>query len=140
MTAAQHQKQLGQAQDRALTLGTVQKEVKPGMSQADVAEKLGSPNIVTGDSGSREVWVYDKVASESSFSNDSGSVSASLTGTANFPSPSGTGPNGSISGNGSGGYGKSAGALSFTQRTLTVIIKFNTSKAVESVSYNSTRF
>jgi hypothetical protein len=140
MTAAQHQKQLGQTEDRALTLGSVQKQIKVGTSQADVAAALGSPNIVTGDSSDREVWIYDKVASESSFSSDSGNVSASLNGTANFPSPTGTGPNGSLSGSGSGGYFKSAGAVSSTQRTLTVIIKFTAGKAVESVSYNSTRF
>ena len=35
---------------KKLTLGVVQKEIKPGMSQADVAEVLGSPNIVTSES------------------------------------------------------------------------------------------
>lgn len=63
MTASQHQQQLGGTQDRALTLGLVQKQIKVGMSQSDVAAALGSPNIVTGDSQNRETWIYDKVAS-----------------------------------------------------------------------------
>jgi hypothetical protein len=33
-----------------MTLGVVQKEIHKGLSQADVAEALGSPNIVTRDS------------------------------------------------------------------------------------------
>ncbi len=140
MTAAQHQQQLGNTQDRALTLGIVQKQIKAGMSQADVAAALGSPNIVTGDSSDREVWIYDKVATETSYSNDGGSVASSLSGTGTFPGVAASDASGSISGSVNQGYSKSAGAVSLTQRTLTVIVKFTAGKAVESVSYNSTRF
>ena len=38
-----------------LTVGRVQGEVKVGMSAAQVAELLGSPNIVTTDDKRREV-------------------------------------------------------------------------------------
>src|SRR3954471_2706526 len=85
MTAAQHAQQLSSANDRALTLGLVQKHVKVGVSQADVAVALGSPNIVTGDNQQRETWIYDKIASEASYSQDSGNVAAQLAG--NEPVP-----------------------------------------------------
>ena len=38
------------------------------------------------------------------------------------------------------GYGKSAGAAATTQRTLTVIIKFDENGLVETFSYHSSRF
>ena len=47
-----------------LTVGKVQGEVKVGMSAAQVAELLGSPNIVTTDDKRREVWIYDKVSTD----------------------------------------------------------------------------
>src|SRR5437867_4085233 len=84
MTAAQHYQRLGATEDRALTLGVVQKQIKVGLSQTDVAATLGSPNIVTGDSQNRETWIYDKVASEASFSQDSGGLNANVNGTGNF--------------------------------------------------------
>ena len=43
-----------------LTVGTVQREIRIGMSGADVAQGLGSPNIITTDDQRREAWVYDK--------------------------------------------------------------------------------
>ena len=139
MSAAEHQQQLGSTQDRVLTLGVVQKQIKPGISQADVAAALGSPNIVTGDNQNHETWIYDKVASEASYSQDSGNVAGDVSGTGNFGTYNFP-DNGQIHGGISGGYSKQAGAASMTQRTLTVIIKFNASNAVESVSYNSTKF
>ena len=50
--------------DDRLTVGRVQGEVKVGMSAAQVAELLGSPNIVTTDDKRREVWIYDKVSTD----------------------------------------------------------------------------
>ncbi len=47
-----------------LTVGRVQGEVKVGMSAAQVAELLGSPNIVTTDDKRHEVWIYDKVSTD----------------------------------------------------------------------------
>ena len=34
-----------------------------------VATALGSPNIVTRDAEGRETWIYDKIATEASYSN-----------------------------------------------------------------------
>ncbi len=42
-----------------MTVGIVQKEIRIGMSQADVAAALGSPNIVTRDSEGKETWIYE---------------------------------------------------------------------------------
>jgi outer membrane protein assembly factor BamE (lipoprotein component of BamABCDE complex) len=60
MSSRQHYEQTHGAQERQMTVGTVQKEIRKGMSAADVAEALGSPNIVTTDSEGREVWIYDR--------------------------------------------------------------------------------
>src|SRR3972149_7131815 len=68
MTAAEHQQSLGSTKEREMTVGVVQKEIRKGMSQADVAEALGSPNIVTKDSLGDETWIYDKIATEASYS------------------------------------------------------------------------
>ncbi len=140
MTAAQHQKQLGSTADSKLTLGVVQKEIKVGMDQAAVATALGSPNIVTGGTGNVEVWIYDKVASESTYSSDNGGLSSNVSGDIVLPGQNSFQPSGSAAGTLAGTYSKYAGASSSSQRTLTVVIKFTASKAVESVSYNSTRF
>jgi ABC-type uncharacterized transport system auxiliary subunit len=74
MTAAQHQQSLHSAQEREMTVGIVQKEIRVGMSGAEVAQALGSPNIVTTDEEGREVWIYDRIATEASYSTSSGGV------------------------------------------------------------------
>ena len=96
-----------------MTVGTVQREITVGMSSAAVAEALGSPNVITTDEQRREVWLYDKIATD---------VAAS-----------------------GGGWtllllGQSAGAASKSQRTLTVIIKFDEDKKVRDFAYHTSRF
>ncbi|MBN2513161.1 MAG: hypothetical protein JXB18_09515 [Sedimentisphaerales bacterium] len=96
-----------------LTVGTVQKEIKVGMSGADVITAMGSPNVITTDEQRREVWVYDKFATD---------VAAS-----------------------SGGWtlllvGQQSGAASASQRTLTVVIKFDEEKKVRDFAYHTSRF
>jgi outer membrane protein assembly factor BamE (lipoprotein component of BamABCDE complex) len=96
-----------------VTVGTVQRQIKIGMSSADVVEALGSPNVVTTDEQRREVWVYDKIATEVAASN---------------------------------GYwnlifvGQGAGAASTSQRTLTIIIKFDEEKKVRDFAYHTSSF
>lgn len=51
-----------------LTVGKVQKEIKKGLSGAEVAAILGSPNIVSTDELGREVWIYDKISSSKVYS------------------------------------------------------------------------
>ncbi len=108
-----------------VTVGTVQKEIRLGMSGAEVAEVLGSPNIVTTDTERRETWVYDKISSEVAYSRSEGSVVGLIFGG---------------SGGGLGGGSASAGATSTSQRTLTVVIKFDENKLVRDFSYHTSRF
>jgi len=116
-----------------LTVGTVQREIRKGMSGAEVAQVLGSPNIVSTDEKGREVWIYDKIATDRVYSTSSGGVSALVLGGA----LAGVG----VAGGGVGaGYSSSAGAVSTTQRTLTVIIKFDEEKRVRDFAYHSSRF
>ena len=86
------------------------------MSQAEVAEILGSPNIVTKDKEGIETWIYDKIATEASYS--SGGLGINL-----------------LIASG----GKTTAAASQSQRTLTVIIKFKDG-VVYDFSYHTSRF
>lgn len=97
-----------------ITVGTVQREITIGMSAAQVIEKLGSPNVVTTDEERREVWVYDKIATEVLYS-ESGAGLKFLT--------SGT-----------------SGGRTSTQRTLTIVIKFGKDKKVRDFAYHTSRF
>jgi outer membrane protein assembly factor BamE (lipoprotein component of BamABCDE complex) len=133
MSAHQHYQQTHGAQERQMTVGVVQKEIRKGMSAADVAEVLGSPNIVTTDGEGREVWVYDKISTDVTYSNDSGGLGAILL-------IGGAGGGTAGGGLGSGSYSRSAGAQSKTQRTLTVVIKFDEQKKVRDFAYHASRF
>ena len=55
-TAAQHQQQLGSTAEREMTVGVVQREIRAGLTQDQVAEALGSPNIVTRDASGNETY------------------------------------------------------------------------------------
>lgn len=116
-----------------LTVGTVQKEIRVGMSGADVLRVLGSPNIVSTDDQGREVWVYDRIATDRAYSTSRGGVSALILGIL-------TGVSGALGSGAAPGYSKEAGAESTSQRTLTVIIKFGEGKKVRDFAYHSSRF
>lgn len=133
MTAAQHSQSLHSTQEREMTVGIVQKEISVGMSQADVATALGSPNIVTRDSKGKETWIYDKIATEASYSKSSGGLGGGV-GAGGVPGTT------LILGMLGGSYSQEAGASSITQKTLTVIIKFGEENLVESFSYHSSKF
>jgi len=104
------------AADR-VTVGKVQKEIRIGMPSSQVIEALGAPNIVTTDENRLEVWVYDKIATDISYSNSGGGVWLIL---------------GSVGGN--------SGATSTSQRTLTIVIKFDADKKVRDFAYHSSSF
>jgi outer membrane protein assembly factor BamE (lipoprotein component of BamABCDE complex) len=108
-----------------ITVGTVQREIHLGMSAAGVAEVLGSPNIVTTDENRQETWIWDKISSEVAYSRSSGTVVGLVFGS---------------SGAGLGTGSKEAGAESSSQRTLTVIIKFDDDNLVRDFSYHTSRF
>lgn len=129
-SASQHARSVREAQDGdRLTVGTVQREIRIGMSGAGVIEALGSPNVVTTDENRREVWVYDKIATESVHSASSGGIAALIF------RPLGAAGAGGLA---SGDY--SSGASSKSQRTFTVIIKFNEQRTVRDFAYHTTRF
>lgn len=131
MTASEHQQALHSSQEREMTLGIVQKDIHVGMSQADVATALGSPNIVSKDSEGNESWIYDKIATEVSYSKDSGGIGVGA--------GAGIGSWRMLLGGGAG-YSKSAGAVAQTQKTLTIVIKFDDNSMVKTLSYHSSKF
>ena len=133
MSANEHYRQTHGPKEKEMTVGKVQKEIRKGMSAADVATVLGSPNIVTTDSANREVWVYDKISTDVSYSKDSTGAGLKLLI---------AGINNSLFGvgQGAGDYNRSAGAQSKTQRTLTEVIKYNEQKQVRDFFYHTSRF
>jgi outer membrane protein assembly factor BamE (lipoprotein component of BamABCDE complex) len=112
-----NQQDLRSTQEREMTAGIVKREIRKGMSVTEVAEALGSPNITDRDDQGRERWIYDKIATEASYSESQSSLFLIL-----------------------GGISNQSGASSVTQRTLTVIIKFDEKGKVESYSYHQSKF
>jgi len=100
-----------------LTVGKVQGEIKVGMPASQVAEILGSPNIVTTDEKRREVWIYDKVSTDRVDTSTSSHGTLIILGTSLTDSSSST-----------------------RQRTLTIIIKYDEEKKIRDFAYNYTQF
>ena len=98
-----------------ISVANVQREIKVGMSGADSV--LGSPNMVTSDSQRRETWVYDKVSTERVQSASQGGFGLILA-----------------------GFGSASGASSTSQRTLTIVIKFDEQGLVRDYSYRQSSF
>lgn len=117
VSAPYHKAKVRDEAGDVLTVGKVQREIKIGMSSADVIQALGSPNVVTTDEERREVWVYDKVASEATYSRSEGFATLILIGT-----------------------DRTSGASATTQRTLTVVVKFDAEGKVRDFAYHSSKF
>lgn len=100
-----------------ITVGKVQREISVGISSAKVVEVLGSPNIVSTDKDSNEVWIYDKVSTNSASSSSRGGANILVL----FGSDS-------------------SSASSSSQKTLTIIIKFDKDKKVKDFSYRTSSF
>ena len=132
-TAAEHRAAVRDTQDNKLTVGSVQREIRVGMSGADVLGVMGSPNIVSSDEQRREVWVYDKISTERAYSTSSGGISALIL-------AGGVAGTTGLLGGAMPSVSSSAGASSTSQRTLTVIIKFDDNKKVRDFAYHSSRF
>ena len=128
-TVGEHVKAVRSDAPDKVTVGKVQAEIRTGMSGAEVAGILGSPNIVTTDEERREVWIYDKFATESAHSTSSGGVSVLFLGIV-----------GNFVGGGAPSYKSSTGASSKTQRTMTIIIKYDADKKVRDFAYHSSSF
>jgi outer membrane protein assembly factor BamE (lipoprotein component of BamABCDE complex) len=123
--ATQHRAEVQDDGIDRVSVGAVQREIRVGMTSAAVAEILGAPNIVSTDAERREVWIWDKVSNEVSYSRSSGVIAGLLIGG---------------SGGGAGGGSKSAGASRSSQRTLTVIVKFDDAGFVRDFSYRTSSF
>jgi len=114
----------GYGHDRDLTVGTVQREIRIGMSGAEVAAALGSPNIVSTDEYRNEVWIYDKISSHSAQTQTHTAPATLML----FD------PLGQITASSSNQHSDSS------QRSLTVIIKFDEDKKVYDFAYHTSRF
>ena len=117
-SASQHAAEVQKAQqaDEKITVGTVQREIRVGMSGGDVVSVLGAPNVVTTDENRNEVWIWDKISTNSVYSTSSSGVLALI-----FADVS-------------------SGAASTSQRTLTVIVKFDDQKKVRDFAYHQASF
>lgn len=103
--------------DEKISVAKAQKDLKIGMSSAEVIQIMGSPNIISTDEERREVWVYDKVSTQSAYKNVDGGLSIIIAGF-------------------SGGSGSSVKS----QRTLTIIVKFDKQNKVRDVAYHTSSF
>lgn len=121
-TGAQH---YNPQADEQLTVGAVQKEIRIGMAGGQVAEILGSPNIVSTDEDRNEVWIYDKISTQYVRADAQAGILAI------------GGGSDVIGGVGASGS-QSSGATS--QRTLTVVIKFDENDLVRDFAYHTSRF
>lgn len=124
-TATQHRAAVQDDTINRISVGTVQREIRVGMSGAEVITAIGSPNIVSTDADRNEVWVYDKLATDVVYSSSEGGVLALIFGSA-----------GGVAGAGS----VSSGATSTSQRTLTVVVNFDAEKRVSDFAYHASRF
>lgn len=100
-----------------LTVGLVQQKIKKGITKVQVMEILGSPNIVTSNNNGGETWVYDRISTETNASSSASGLSLILV-----------------------NLGKGNSNVSSTQKTLTVIIKFNQNDIVVDFSYKTSTF
>ena len=116
-TAAAHRRSVQDDKGDRLTVGKVQREIRIGMPSAQVIEALGSPNIVSTDENRLEVWVYDKIATDVSYSSSEGGVWLIIA-----------------------GVGGNSGSSSVSQRTLTIVVKFDADKKVRDFAYHSSSF
>jgi len=112
--ASWHANEVEQTEKQNLTVGEVQRNIKKGMSGGDVAEVLGSPNVVSTDENGNEVWIYDRFHTE-----QVASVSNGLTFTLS-----------NVGG----------GAVRSSQSTITVIIKFDGNHKVRDFAYHKSSF
>lgn len=112
--ASWHADEVSRAEKQSLTVGEVQRNIRKGMSGGEIAEVLGSPNVVSTDENGNEVWIYDRFYTENV---SSGSNGLTLT----------------LSDVG-------AGAARSSQSSITVIIKYGADKKVRDFAYHKSSF
>lgn len=127
-SAKYHQDQVSSGPS-TISVGTVQQNIKVGMPASAVIEVLGAPNMVTTDENRNEVWAYDKISTDSSYSSGSAGGGVGAGGLIGA-----TGLLGGLTG------GMKAGAASTSQKTLTIVVKFDKDKKVSDFSYRQSKF
>ena len=105
------------ANEEKITVAKAQREIKVGMSSSDVIEVLGSPNMVTTDDQHRETWVYDRVSTNVQSSSSQAGVWLLLF-----------------------GAGSKDKQTTSSQRTLTIIVKFDNNNKVRDFAYRTSTF
>ena len=128
-TAPQHRADVQDDSADRVTVGVVQKDIYIGMSGSAVIAAIGSPNVVTTNEDRNEVWVYDKFATDVVHSESSGGVWGII-----------FGPIGSAGSAAFGNARQSSGATSTSQRTLTIVIRFDAERRVSDFAYHASRF
>ncbi len=108
-----------------LTVGAVQQSVYIGMSGAEVAMALGSPNIVSTDEFRNEVWIYDRFSTERVQTEGPDAIALLQSLVDGGRALDGT---------------SSRQSESSSQKTLTVIIKFDEDGLVRDYAYHTSRF
>lgn len=102
----------------ALTTGNVEMHIKVGVTTKNqVLENFGAPNITTTDGSGNEVWTYQRAATVSQSSSRSNYWTVILA-----------------------GGGANAAGFEQSQRTMTLIIKFNKDDIVSDVRSRYSQF
>jgi len=128
-SAPQHKAAVTDDSTDRVSVGVVQKEIRLGMPSAAVVAAIGSPNLVTTSEERTEVWVYDKLATDVVHSQGSVGAWGVI-----------VGPVGSAGGALLGNARQSASATSTSQRTLTIVIRFDAEQRVSDFAYHASRF
>jgi outer membrane protein assembly factor BamE (lipoprotein component of BamABCDE complex) len=106
------------ARNSELTHGNVQMNIKKGeTTQTQVLEAFGAPNITSIDASGQEVWTYQRMASVAQASSSSNYWTVILAGGSN-----------------------TAAGFEQSQRTMTLIIKFDEQKVVSDFRSRSSEF
>ena len=112
--ASWHADEVARSERSTFTVGEVQRHIRKGMSGGEVAEALGSPNVVSTDENGYEVWIYDKFFTEKVVSASNG-LTLTLSNVA-------------------------GGAARASQSTITVIIKLDGQSRVRDFAYHKSSF
>ena len=100
-----------------LSIASVQRSIRIGMSSTEVVEILGAPNMVTTDENRNETWVYDRMCTTIQGSASEGYFTLILA-----------------------GVGTSRYNRQTSQRSLTIIVMFDEKGKVRDFRYRQTSF
>lgn len=129
-TAASAKEKPQASSPNMLTTGMVNLTLRVGeTTQAQIIETFGAPNITTLDATGSEMWVYDRQATVSSDSSGGFSIGLGI-----------GGGGGDVVGGGGLGFGNRKSKSETTQRSMTLIIKFDNRKIVSDFKSRSSSF